>query len=65
MFSLSSAQHGSDPVLTFTTQLGTNPVTYCKLIKYLKWLLKQLGLGTDYSSHSFMRGGVFPAFPVR
>ena len=34
-----------------------NPAAYGKFTKDLKWLLKQLGLGTGYSSHSFRRGG--------
>jgi len=46
MFLLSSAQQQSDPVFTFTTLLGTKPMTYGKFTKDLKWLLKQLGLGT-------------------
>jgi len=53
MFLLSSAQQGSDPVFTFTTLLGTKPLTYGEFTKNLKWLLKQLGLWTAYSSHSF------------
>ena len=36
---LSSAQQGSDPVFTFTTLLGTKPMTYGKFTKSLKWLL--------------------------
>jgi len=40
MYLLSSAQQGSDPVFTFTTLLGTKPVTYGKFTKSLKWLLK-------------------------
>jgi len=57
MFLLSSAQQRSDPVFTFTTLLGTKPLTYGKFTKYIKWLLKQLGLGTGYSSYSFRREG--------
>jgi hypothetical protein len=57
MFLLSSAQQGSDPVFTFTTPLGTKPLLYGKFTKDLKGLLKQLGLCTGYSSHSFRRGG--------
>jgi len=57
MFLLSSAQQGSDPVFIFTTLLGTKPLTYGKFTKDLNWLLKQLGLGTGYSSHSYRRGG--------
>ena len=57
MYLLSTAQQGSDPVFTFTTLLGTKPLTYGKFTKDLKWLLKQLGLGTGYSNHSFRRGG--------
>ena len=58
MFLLSSAQQGSDPVFTFTLVLGTKPLTYGNTFtKYIKWLLKQLGQGTDYSSRSFRRGG--------
>jgi len=57
MFLLSSTQQGSDPIFTFTTLLDTKPLTYGKFTKDLKWLLKQLGLGTVYSSHSFRRGG--------
>jgi len=45
MFLLSSAQQGSDPVFTFTSLLGTKPLTYGKFTKDLKWSLKQLGLG--------------------
>jgi len=45
VFLLSSAQQGSDPVFTFRTLPGTKPLTYGKFTKYLKWLLKQLGLG--------------------
>jgi len=56
MFLLSSTNQGSDSVLTFTILLGTKPLAYVKFTKYLKWLLKQLGLGTGYSSHSFKRG---------
>ena len=41
MYLLSSAQQGSDPVFTFTTLLGTKPLTYGKFTKDLKWLLKQ------------------------
>jgi len=33
----SSAQQGSDPMFTFTTLLGTKPLTYGKFTKYLKW----------------------------
>ena len=55
---LSSAQQGSDPVFTFTTLLGTKPMTYGKFTKDLKWLLKQLGLETGYSSHRLRRGRV-------
>ena len=69
MFLISSTQQGSDPVLTFTTLLGTKPLTYGKLTKDLKCLLKQLGLGTGYSSHSLRRVGENfgsrLAFPVR
>ena len=69
MYLLSSAQQGSDPVFTFTTLLGTKPLTYGKFTKGLKWLLKQLGLGTGYSSHSLRREGANfgsrLAFPVR
>jgi len=68
-FLLSSDQQGSDPVFTFKTLLGTKPLTYGKFTKYLNWLLKQLGLGTGYCSHSFRRGGASfwssLAFPVR
>ena len=39
MFLLTSAQQGSDPVFTFTTLLGTTPMTYGKFTKDLKWLL--------------------------
>jgi len=61
MFLLSSAQQGSDPVFTFTTLLGTKPPTYGKFTKDLKGLLKQLGLGIGYSSHSFRRGeAIYP-----
>ena len=56
MFLLSSAQQGSDPVFTFTTKV-LKPLTYGKFTKDLKWLLKQLGLGTGCSSHSFRRRG--------
>ena len=38
---------------------GTKVLTYVKFTKDLKWLLKQLGLGTGYSSHSFRRWGKF------
>ena len=69
MFFISSAQQGSDPVFTFTTLLGAKPLTYGKFTKSLKWLLKQLGLGTGYGNHSFKRGGASIssrlAFPVR
>ena len=62
MFLLSSTQQGSDPIFTFTTLLGIKPLTYGKL-------LKQLGLGTGYSSSSFRRGGASfgsrLAFPMR
>ena len=44
MFLLSSIQQRSDPVFIFITLLGTKPLTYGKFTKYLKWLLKQLGL---------------------
>jgi len=47
----------SDSVFTFTTPLGTKPLLYGKFTKDLKGLLKQLGLCTGYSSHSFRRGG--------
>ena len=57
MYLLSSIQQGSDPEFTFTTLLGTKPPTYGKFTKDLKWLLKQLGLGTGYSSHRFRRVG--------
>jgi len=57
MFLLSSTQQGSDSVFTFTTLLGTKPLTYGKFKKYHKRLLKQLGLGTGYNSHSFWRDG--------
>ena len=40
MYLLSSAQQGSDTVFTFTTLLGTKPMTYGKFTKSLKWLLK-------------------------
>ena len=56
MFLLSSAQKGSDPVFNFTTLLGTKPLTYNKFTNDLKWLLKQLDLGTGYSSNSVRRG---------
>ena len=46
MYFLSSAQQGSDHVFTFTTLLGTKPMTYGKFTKSLKWLLRQLSLGT-------------------
>jgi len=59
MFLLSSAQQGSDPVFTFTSLLGTKPLTCGKFTKDLKWLLKQLGLGTGYSSHGFRRRSMF------
>jgi len=39
MYLLSSAQRVSDPVFTFTTLLGTKPITYGKFTKSLKWLL--------------------------
>ena len=39
MYLLSSAQQGSDPVFTFTTLLGTKPMTYDKFTKCLKQLL--------------------------
>jgi len=69
MFLLSSAQQGSDPVFTCKTLLGTKPLTYGKFTNDLKCLLKQLGLGTGYNSHSFRRGGVSfgsrLAIPVR
>jgi len=69
VFLLSSAQQGSDPVFTFTTLLGTKPKTYGKFTKDLKWLLKQLDLGTGYRGHSFRRGGAGIgsrlAFPMR
>ena len=58
MFLLSSAQQGSDPVFTFTTLLDTKRLTHGKFTKDLKLFLKQLGLGTSYSSHSL-------AFPVK
>jgi len=58
MVLLSSTQQGSDPVFTFTTLLGTKPLTYGNFTKNLKWLLKQLDLGTGYSSQFFRRGGV-------
>ena len=68
MILLSSTQQWSDPVFTFTTLLGTKPLTYGKFTKYLKWLLRQLGLGTGYSSHSFRKEGASFgsrfAFPV-
>ena len=54
---LSSAQDGSDPVLTFTTLLGNKPKTYRKFTKYLNYLLKQLDLETGNSSHSFWDEG--------
>ena len=57
MVLLSSTQQGSDPMFTFITLLGTKPLTYGKFTKDLNWLLKQLDLGTGYSSHSFRRGG--------
>ena len=57
MILLSSTQQGSDPVFTFTTLLGTKPLTHGKFTKDLKGLLIQLGLGTGYSSDSFRRGG--------
>jgi len=62
---LSSAQKGSDSVFTFTILLGTKPLTYDKFTKDLKWLLKQLNLGTGYSSHSFRRGGFAPDWHSR
>jgi len=69
MFLVSSTQQGSDPMFSFTTLLGTKPMTYGKFTKDLKWLLKQLGFGTGYSSQSLRRRGArfgfrF-AFPVR
>ena len=57
MYLFSSTQQGSDPVFTFTSLLGTKPLTYGKFTKDLKWLLKHLGLETGYSNHSFRRGG--------
>jgi len=54
MYLLSYAQQGSDPVFTFTTLLGTKPMTYGK---FSKMVIKQLGLGTGYSSHSLRKGG--------
>jgi len=69
MYLLSSAQQGSDSMFTFTTLLGTKPMTYGKFTKYIKWLLRQLGLGKGYGRHSFRRGtasfGSRLAFPVR
>ena len=56
MYLLSSAQQRSDPVFTFTTLLGTKPLAYGKFTKDFKWLLKQLGLGTGYNSHTLRRG---------
>ena len=52
---LSSTQQRSDLVFNFTILLGTKPLTYGKFTKDLKWLLRQLGLGTGYNSHSFRR----------
>ena len=50
------------------TLLGSKQLTYGKFTKDLK-LLKQLGLGTVYSSHRLRRGGASfssrLAFPVR
>ena len=53
MFLLSSTQPGSDTVFTFKTLLGTKRLTYPKFTKDLKWLLKQLGLGTGYITNNF------------
>ena len=47
MYLLSSAQQGSDPVFTFTTLLGTQPMTY----KISAMFIKKLGLGRGYGSH--------------
>ena len=64
-----SLETGSDSVSTFTTPLATKPLAYGKFTKKLKSLLKQLGLGTSYSSHSFRRDGATfcsrLAIPVR
>jgi len=49
---LSSAKQGSDSLFIFSTLLGTQPLAYDQFTKYLKWLLKHLGQGTGYSSHS-------------
>jgi len=48
-------------VFTLTTLLGTKPLTYGRFTKDVNGLLKQLGLGTGYSSHSFRRRGKFYA----
>jgi len=58
MFSVSSIQQLSDPLFIFTTLLGTKPLKYGKFTQHPKGLLKQLGLGRDYSSRSFRRDGV-------
>jgi len=39
----------------FLLSSGTKPLTYGKFTKDLNGLLKQLDLGTGYSSHSFRR----------
>jgi len=57
MVLLSSARQGSDPVFTFRTLLDTKPFTYVKFTKDLKWLLKELDVGTGNSSQRFRRGG--------
>ena len=43
MFLLSSAQQGSDPLFTFTTLLGTKPMTWY-VYKISQMIIKQLGL---------------------
>ena len=51
-------------MFTFTPLLGTKPLTYAKFTKYIKGLLKQVGLGISYSSHSFRRGGAGFMFQI-
>lgn len=57
MFMASPPQQGSDPVFSFNTPAGIKPLSYTRFIKDLRGLLVRLGLGSDYSGHSFRRGG--------
>ena len=65
MVSMVPAPNGS-PAFVLPSSVGVSPVTYIQFQTFLRSCINQIGLSpSDYSSHSFRRGGATWAFKAK